>query len=131
MNAMIEQLPTITSHAELRQRIAKLEALKEQQEEVLKKNLTEVYKSLQPAELLKNAVTKDAAALAGGGMNFILKKVLRNSSLVGMIASLIAGEVMGAMSNKYQDKIQGFVGKAMDKVLTVLRTEKPGEDKKA
>ncbi len=128
----MEQPPyKITSLAELRQRIAYLESIKDQQEEVLRKNIHEVYKSLQPAELLKSAISnirndeeigKNAASLVGNiGIDLLAGKIFdKNDSLGGKLKSMAASELVRLVYNKYQDKIHAAVGTAAGKLMDFL-----------
>jgi hypothetical protein len=99
------------------------------QEETLKKNFRELYYSLHPVEIIKNAVTriKDSpeakSSLVGRiarmglgfGVSFLFKKLLNNK---GAIASFIAEKVSSMVAHKssnpfssVMDKIASFFGK--------------------
>lgn len=140
---MIEPLPSkITSHKELKQRIAYLESIKDKQEEVLKQNLFEVYKSLQPAELIKSAIqnirsdeeigTETGALVGTLGIDFLVGKLFKKDDSIGsFLKTLVARQVLHALYNKYQDKIHGFMENFTDKVVDFFDFGKPGKESTA
>lgn len=123
------QLPyKITTVAELKERIASLELVKEEQEEKLKHNLLEVYESLQPAELMKSAISHlrnddalhhDLTALAGNaGIDFAARKIFgKDNSIGGTIKTLVASQALRFVYSKYHDKIHELIGNAAGKVI--------------
>lgn len=128
----MEQLShQITSHADLRKRIAYLESIKDNQEEVLRKNIHEVYKSLQPAELLKSAIEnisndeeigKNAASLAGNaGIDLLTAKMFDNNrSFGGKLKALAISQALKFIYHRNEDKVHDFIGNLTHKVADFL-----------
>jgi hypothetical protein len=119
----------ITNHTELRREIMRLNQKKAVQEEALRKNFRELYYSLHPVEIIKNAVSriKESSEAKSGlvsgiarmglgvGASFLFKKLLKNR---GLITSFLAEKVGSMMASKSSgpvssvlNKIASFFGK--------------------
>ena len=111
-----------TTNASLNDRIAYLESLKDKQEQRLLDNLVEIHKSLQPMELVKNAIDKirndvEVGEKTGGlfgsiAVNYIANRLVKNKRTpMGFIKSLVVEQVASALYRKNEKKINGLVRK--------------------
>lgn len=113
----------ITNHTELRREIMRLNQRRAEQEEVLRQNFKEIYFSLHPVEILRNAVGKIkgspetqngvAAGVAkaglGLGASFLLNKLLKNKG--GFLASLLVEKASNLIANKSSGPVMAGVAK--------------------
>lgn len=137
---MIEPLKhKISSHEELKERIAYLESLKDAQEDVLKMNLIRVHESLKPAELFRSAIetiTSDAdlnhhaqTASVNMGIDLLVGKMFKETeSAGGFIKSTVTKQILHGLYNKYQDKINAFIGNITGKIVDFLSFETPEKE---
>ena len=140
---MLEQIAkknNIVTNEDIKDRIAYLEVIRDEQEEVIKMNLVEVHKSLQPMELIKTAIDKvrDDAEIhekAGGligtlGINYVMGKVFRNkkNTIGGYVKGILIQQAASFLYKKNEKKINGFITnltrKAMRKIHA-LEDEEP------
>jgi len=140
---MLEEIAkknNIVTIDDLKDRIAYLETIKTKQEDVLKLNLVEVHKSLQPIELVKSAIDKlrtdtDVSEKAGGligslGLNYVVGKIFKNKSSgpVGYVKSLVVQQITSYLYKKNEKTINRFVGnltRSALRKLHVLEDEEP------
>lgn len=107
----------ITNAFELQRRINHLELVKNRQEEEIKEKVDDFIHSLSPSELIKNTLSKVGAnlnSLTLGNIGFgLLSRVLggKKKSVVGAVKMSLAVEAAHLFYDKYQDEINGFVGK--------------------
>ena len=105
-----------------------LERVKEEQEDVLKADLIEIYKSLQPAELVKSAIDniredvevgEKASGLVGSlGLNYLVGRLMgKNNSPKGYIKSLIVQQIVTYLYRKNEKSINQFIGGMTRKAL--------------
>jgi hypothetical protein len=122
----------ITTDTELHLRIMHLNALKEEQELIIKRNIREIGYSLHPAAMLKNAIGKltedqeltDDLKTAGLmlGKDFLLQKLFgKGQSLKGFLGSLILRKVTDYIVNKHPDLITNGIGKLENFISNHLR----------
>lgn len=120
-----------TSVEEMKGRIALLEKLKEEQEDKLKFDLIDIYKSLQPAELVKSAIDniredvevgEKAGGLAGSlGLNYIVSRLTgKNKGPVGYLKGIVVQQVVNYIYKKNEKAINHFVGNLTRKALRKL-----------
>jgi hypothetical protein len=93
----------INNHTQLMRTIMQVNASRVQQEEDVKHKLKEIYYSLQPAELLRNALGSEgnepikknfAQSALSIGKNFLINKVFnRGNSVKGFLVSTALGKV--------------------------------------
>jgi hypothetical protein len=116
------------SVGEMRERVAFLEDLKNKQEDRLKFDLIEIYKSLQPAELVKSAIDNirqdqevrfKAAGLVGSlSLNYIVGRIAgKNKGPMGYIRALVIQQIVSYLYRKNEKNIQQFLGKISRKAL--------------
>lgn len=109
-----------TTNAALNDRIAYLENLKEKQEQRLQDNLVEIHKSLQPIELVKNAIDKirhdvEVGQKTGGlvgsiAVNYIASRLVKDKRTpIGFLKSLVVEQLASAVYRKNEKKINGLV----------------------
>lgn len=114
------EMPPIRNHVELSYRIMKLNALKAEQEEVIKRNLKEIYFSFHPSELIRKAWSNFkenpeaqqtvSSAGIGMGLDFLVRKLTgRNTSLKGYLFSVLFEKAATHLINKHSDKIAGGI----------------------
>jgi hypothetical protein len=133
---MEKQTPPISNYLALKQQIAVLESQKEAQELVLKANFHEVYQSIQPANLLKNALlrVREENEVAGtmavdAGIDFVVGKIFKKDASGGeALKSLILSEILHVLYHKYHDRIHEFIGKMTEKLIDFVNPEKNGEE---
>lgn len=107
----------ITNAFELQRRINHLELVKTRQEMEIKDSIDDFIHSLSPAELIKSTLSKVGANLSGatlGNIGFgLLSRVLggKKKSVAGTVKTTLAVEAAHLFYDKYQDEINGFVGK--------------------
>jgi hypothetical protein len=122
------EMPPIRNHVELSYRIMKLNALKAEQEDVIRKDIKEIYYSFMPSELLRKAwnsfkenpaaQTNVGAAGVGIGLDFLIKRISgRNSSLKGYLSSILFEKVAGYFLKRHSDVIE----KGVEKVTRMFR----------
>lgn len=120
-----------TSVEDMKDRIAFLEDLKNKQEDDLKLDLIEIYKSLQPAELVKSAIDniredvevgEKAGGLAGSlGLNYIVGRLTgKNKGPVGYLKALAVQQIVNFIYRKNERAINRFVGNLTQKALKKL-----------
>ena len=134
---MENKTPSISNYLALKQQIAILESQKEAQELVLKANFQEVYQSIQPVNLLKNALLRvreenEAAGTMAGdaGIDFVVGKIFKKDASGGeALKSLILSEILHVLYHKYQDKIHEFIGKMTEKLIDFVNPEMKEEEK--
>lgn len=134
---MENQTPSISNYLALKQQIAVLESQKETQELVLKANFQAVYQSIQPVNLLKNALLRvreenEAAGTMAGdaGIDFVVGKIFKKDASGGeALKSLILGEILHVLYHKYHDRIHEFIGKMTEKLIDFVNPEKNEEEK--
>lgn len=132
---MEKQTPPISNYLALKQQIAVLESQKEAQGLVLKANFHEVYQSIQPANLLKNALLRVreenevAGTMAGdAGIDFVVGKIFKKDASGGeALKSLILSEILHVLYHKYHDRIHEFIGKMTEKLIDFVNPEKKEE----
>lgn len=140
---MLEQIAKknkIVTNDDIKDRIAYLEIIREKQEEVLKMNLVEVHKSLQPMELIKTAIDRvrddvEVQEKAGGligtlGVNFLTGKLFRNrkNTIGGYVKGLVIQQAASFLYKKNEKGINRFIGNLTRKALRkvhVLEDEEP------
>lgn len=125
---------------DLRGRIAYLETIKTKQEDVLKLNLVEVHRSLQPIELIKSGIDKlrtdtEVQEKAGGligslGLNYVVGKLFKNrkNTPTGFVKSLVVQQVASFLYKKNEKTINRFVGNLTKRALRkihALEDEEP------
>lgn len=109
-----------TTNAALNDRIAYLESLKDKQEQRLQDNLVEIHKSLQPMELVKNAIDKirhdvEVGEKTGGlvgsiAVNYIASRLVKNkNSPIGFLKSLVVEQLASGIYRKNEKKINGLI----------------------
>ena len=107
----------ITNAFELQRRINHLELVKTRQELEIKDSIDDFIHQLSPSELIKNTLNKVGANLSGatlGNIGFgLLSRVLggKKKSIAGTVKTTVAIEAAHLFYDKYQDEIQGFIGK--------------------
>ncbi len=134
---MENKTPSISNYLALKQQIAILESQKEAQELVLKANFQEVYQSIQPVNLLKNALLRvreenEAAGTMAGdaGIDFVVGKIFKKDASGGeALKSLILSEILHVLYHKYHDKIHEFIGKMTEKLIDFVNPEMKEEEK--
>lgn len=133
MKTIITPMPPIGSYAELKARIAYLDSIKEEQEEVLKENIREVYESLQPAELIKKAIynighdeelVHDAGHLgASMGLNFAIGKLFgQDKSIGGFLKTVVAKQVVSFIYKKYEPQVGDFLGQLKENIVDFFKS---------
>lgn len=116
------------SNEELKVRIAYLERVKDIQEEVLRRNIVEVHKSLQPMELVRNAIDKirqdtevgeKTSGLIGSlAINYLAGKLVRDKGTpIGYIKSVVVSRIASFLYRKNEKDINGFIGNLTRKAL--------------
>jgi|GEM_PF-2596831 len=122
----------IVTNEDIKDRIAYLETLKEHQEEVLKLNLVEVHKSLQPVELIKTAIDnirgddevleKTGGYIGGLGLNYVVGKIFKNrdNTIGGHVKAFVIQQVASFLYKKNEKRITHFVGNLTRKALRKL-----------
>ena len=128
--------PSINNYLALKQQIAALESQKESQELVLKASFQEVYQSIQPVNLLKNALLRVreenevAGTMAGdAGIDFVIGKIFKKDASGGeALKSLILSEILHVLYHKYHDKIHEFIGNMTEKLIHFVTPEKKEEE---
>jgi hypothetical protein len=116
------EMPPIRNHVELSYRIMKLNALKAEQEEVLRKDLKEIYYSFHPSELMRNmwknfkenpeAKQNVGKAGVGLGLDFLIRRLTgRSSSIKGYLSSVLFEKLAAYFLNKHSDTIAKGVSK--------------------
>jgi hypothetical protein len=129
----------ITNDTELHLRIMHLNALKEEQELIIKRNLREIGYSMHPTALLKNFVSKfkedkeltDDLKTVGLtlGKDFLLQKLFgRGQSLKGFLGSLILRKVTDYIVNQHPDLITNGIGKLESFISRHLRKPEPVDE---
>ncbi len=134
---MENKTPSISNYLALKQQIAILESQKELQELVLKTNFQEVYQSIQPVNLLKNALLRVreenevAGTMAGdAGIDFVVGKIFKKDASGGeALKSLILSEILHVLYHKYHDRIHEFIGKMTEKLIDFVNPEMKEEEK--
>ena len=107
----------ITNAFELQRRINHLELVKTRQEKEIKDSVDDFIHALSPSELIKNTLNKVGAYLSNvtlGNIGFgLLSRVLggEKKSVAGTVKTTLAVEAAHLFYDKYQDEINGFVGK--------------------
>jgi hypothetical protein len=121
--AMKKSEPTpIRNHVELSYRIMKLNELRAEQEEVIKRDVKELYYSFHPTELIKKlwsdvkGDTETKNNLGKAGLNFgadlLIGKIFgRNKSIKGFLTSVLVEKLASYFLNKNSDKIMDGVSK--------------------
>ncbi len=128
------------SHADMKTRIAHLERVRDEQEDVLKADLIEIYKSLQPAELVKSAIDniredvevgEKAGGLAGSlGLNYLIGKLMgKNNSPKGYLKALVVQQIASYLYRKNEKTINGFIGQLSRRAMKKMHLieEEPEE----
>jgi len=106
----------ITNDTELHQHIMKLNYLKEEQEQVIKRNVREVVYSMHPSMIFKNIVSKfsedkeSTNDLKSMGLNlgkdFLIAKLFgKGGSIKGFISSLLIRKATDYVINNHSDLI--------------------------
>ncbi|MEO6426981.1 MAG: hypothetical protein ABIP40_16305 [Bacteroidia bacterium] len=112
----------ITNDTELHHHIMKLNNLKEEQELVIKRNVSELVYSLHPSVLIKNLVNKFSENPEEGnnlksiglnlGKDFLISKLFgKGGTLKGFISSLIVRKITDYVINNHSDLIANGIGK--------------------
>ena len=107
----------ITNSFELQRRIKHLEIVKTRQELEIKDGIDNLIHSLSPSEIIKNTLSKVGSNLSSatlGNIGFgLLSRVLggKKSSVAGTVKTTVAVEAAHLFYDKYQDEINGFIGK--------------------
>lgn len=118
MNAGI----VITNDIELHQRIMKLNNLKEEQEQIIKRNVREVVYSMHPSMIFKNIVNKfsedtestnDLKSIGLSlGKDFLIAKLFgKGGSIKGFISSLLIRKATDYIINNHSDLIASGIQK--------------------
>jgi hypothetical protein len=134
MKTIITPPPPIGSHAELKQRIAYLESIKDDQEETLKENMREVYQSLQPAELIKKAIhnirhdeelVQESTHLGVSlGLDLLVGKIFgKDKSMGGTLKSFAAKQIISLLYKKYEPRVHLFLHEMKDKVVELFKLD--------
>jgi hypothetical protein len=134
MQSIITPPPPIGSLAELKQRIAYLESIKEGQEETLKQNMREVYQSLQPAELIKKAIhnirhdeelVKESTHLGVSlGLDLLVGKIFgKDKSMGGTLKTFAAKQIISLLYKKYEPRVHLFLNEMKDKVVDLFKLD--------
>lgn len=131
----------IVTNEDMKDRIAYLETLRDEQEGVLRQNMIEVYKSLQPVELIKTAlnnirkddeVVESAGGLVGGlGLKYITGRIFKNKThtVGGFVKSYVIQHIASFLYKKNEKRITGFVGNLTRKALRKLHIREDEEPK--
>jgi hypothetical protein len=110
----------INNHTDLRLRIMHLSAEKEEQENVIKRNVKELYYSIHPAHMLKEAIhdlTKDEGLKGDAkklglelGTDFIARKFFgRKLTLKSYLSSVVLNRLAGHLLEEYKEVISGGI----------------------
>lgn len=112
---------------ELRNRLLILEKIKDQQEVVLIQNFKEVYASLQPKELLNNAIELineeevNMRKFTNYGINYLAKKYLSSQKTPkGMIKGIVSTELIHLTYNRFQQQIHNAVKEVGKKIADLI-----------
>lgn len=128
----------ITNAFELQRRINHLELVKTRQELEIKDSIDNFIHSLSPSELIKNTLNKVGANMSSstiGNIAFgLLSRVLggKKKSVAGAVKTTVAIEAAHLFYEKYQDEINGFIGKIGGNIsnwLTKRKQKKQTEER--
>src|ERR1700752_1188106 len=116
----------LTNYTELQHRIMQLKSLRVEQEEEIKRNIKEIYYSLNPSVLVKNMLREfvgDEArhSVAKSGINavadFLIGKLFgRGNSIKGYLSSLLIGKISNFILNNYSDALYAGISKIRNRV---------------
>jgi hypothetical protein len=112
----------ITNHTQLMYTIMQVNAARAEQEDEIKHQVKEIYYSLQPATLIKNAVenvlhspeTRKSLTQMGlaMGTDFLISKFFkRGTSLKGFFSAMAVEKIADYALNSKSDFIQSGIGK--------------------
>jgi hypothetical protein len=128
----------IQTYNELTLRINELTSLKDAQEIALKNDVKELYKKLQPKNILKETV-KDLAhdeefrgnsfkAIKGIATDFVVGRLFnKNSSVKGFIATMLIEKLVAPLIANNKNKIVDFITNLVSKFSHKKEEEKGGE----
>lgn len=123
----------IQNDTDLHYRIMKLNNLKEEQEQAIKRNVRELVYSLHPSMMVKNLFNKLASEPEVGGTlksaalnlgkDFLISRLFgKGGSIKGFITSLLVKKATDFVTEKYPDaisngiqKVQGYVRDGFNK----------------
>jgi len=132
----MSQLPPIQNDTDLHHRIMKLNNLKEEQELVIKRNVSELVYSMHPAMLFKSLMSKFTgnpevkSDLKSIGLNlgkdFLISKLFgKGGSLKGFISSLLVRKATDYVMTNHADtiskgisKVENFFGEMKSKATS-------------
>jgi len=118
----MSQLPLIQNDTDLHHRIMKLNNLKEEQELVIKRNISELVYSMHPSMLFRSLVNKftdnpeSRSDLKSIGINlgkdFLISKLFgKGGTLKGFISSLLVRKATDYVINNHADAISRGISK--------------------
>lgn len=131
MNPSMKNSPQIKidSFSALKLRVAELNDLKDEQEQILKKDIHRLYEAMQPANLIKNALRQyeqkpqlktDTTTLGVIlGMEFVAGKIFsKNNSFGQVIKTAVIPPVAGFLVERYGDKVERATSFIMKKLIS-------------
>lgn len=120
---------------DLRSRLKTLEKIRNEQEHVLTKNFKEVYATLQPRELINNAMDilkqeeDNLSQIGNYGIRFLSQKYLSGQTTTkGMLKGIVATELIFLTYNKFQKQIHNGIVSATRKFSSFLGAKRTHKD---
>ena len=138
---MNEPGQTIQNDTDLHYRIMKLNNLKEEQEQAIKRNVRELVYSLHPSMMVKNLLNKLTSEPEQGslksaavnlGKDFLISRLFgKGGSIKGFITSLIVKKAADYLMDRHPDaisngiqKVQGYIKDGLNKVENYVKDMK-------